>query len=120
MNFFTDSLDLPQKLQRRCLSLAIGPDSWWETPAPGPMYRAPRLHNLTILRRERSGVAIFDLGPVLDDLVDDAVLLRLVGAHEPVAVHVLGDTVDCLAGVLGQNLVQPLACVQDFLGLDFD
>src|SRR5690606_19303097 len=100
MNFLTDSLDLPQKLQRRCLSLAIGHDSWWGTPAPGPMYRAPRSCNLTILGRERSGIALGDLGPVLDDLVDDAVFLGFFGAHEPVAVHVLGNPLDRLAGVL--------------------
>jgi len=42
---------------------------------------------------------------VLDNPVDDPVRLRLLGAHEVVALSVLGDLVERLAGVLGDDLI---------------
>ena len=44
----------------------------------------------------------------------------LFGRHVKVAVGVLGDPLDGLAGVLGQDLVEHFAGVEDFVGLDFD
>ena len=43
-----------------------------------------------------------------DDLVDQAEFLGLAGVEVPVAVGLLGDDVDRLAGVMGQDFVQPL------------
>ena len=57
---------------------------------------------------------------VLDHAVDDAVLLRLLGAHEVVALGVLGDLLERLAGVLGDDLVEAAADVDDLLGVDLD
>ena len=57
---------------------------------------------------------------VLDHPVDDAVHLGLLGAHEVVALGVLGDLVERLAGVLGDDLVEPLANVDDLLGVDLN
>lgn len=51
-----------------------------------------------------------------EDLVYDAVLLGLIGAHEVVAVGVGGDFFDLLAGVLGEYLVQSLAELEDMAG----
>src|SRR5918999_3748017 len=58
--------------------------------------------------------------PALDDLVDDAVLLGLVGGHDEVAVGVVADLVHVLAGVGGQDLVQHPPHAQDLAGLDLD
>src|SRR5207237_10416001 len=55
-----------------------------------------------------------------DHTVDDAVLLRLVGAHEVVALGVLLHLLDVLPGVLGDDLIQPAAHVDDLPGMDFD
>ena len=57
---------------------------------------------------------------VLDHAVDDLVLLRLLRAHEVVPLGVLGDLVERLAGVLGDDLVEALADVDDLLGVDLD
>src|SRR3954463_195366 len=58
--------------------------------------------------------------PVLNDAVDDLVLLRLLRAHEVVALGVLRDLLQWLAGVLGDDLVETLAHVDDLLGVDLD
>src|SRR3989304_4902108 len=55
----------------------------------------------------------------LEDLVDDTVLLRLHRVHEEVAVGVVDDLVQRLAGVPGQDLAGDLVLAQHFLGLDF-
>ena len=54
------------------------------------------------------------------DAVDQAVRLGLLGAHEPVAVHVPLDGLDRLAGVLGVERVHLAAEVEDLPGLDLD
>src|SRR3954449_11059172 len=48
----------------------------------------------------------------LDDLVDQPVFDRLVGLHVAVAVHVLVDLLERLAGVLGEDLVGEAAGVE--------
>src|SRR5215210_7783860 len=57
---------------------------------------------------------------LVDDAVDEVVLLRLVRAHEVVALGVLRDLLDALASVLGDDLVEPAAYVDDLLGVDLD
>jgi hypothetical protein len=52
--------------------------------------------------------------------VDQAIVGGFVAGHEAVAVSILVDLFHRLAGALGEDLVQALAQVQDFLGLDFD
>src|SRR5205085_96333 len=55
-----------------------------------------------------------------DDVVDDAVLLRLLRAHEVVALHVLRDAVERLVRVVGDDLLHP-ALERDHLArLDLD
>ena len=56
----------------------------------------------------------------LDDLVDEAVLGGLVGLEEAVALHVLVDLLERLLGVLGVDLVDPLARLEDLLRVDLD
>src|SRR5690606_1353950 len=56
----------------------------------------------------------------LQHLVDEAVFLRGLGALEVVALGVAGDRVERLPGVLGQDLVQPLAHGQDLARVDVD
>src|SRR5690606_39513659 len=88
MNFFTESLDLPQKEQRRCLSLGIGYFESARNTTPSRGAGAPR-------ERERlpvflARVAHFHHLPlVLDHVVDQPVLQGLLRAHEAVAVHIL-------------------------------
>src|SRR6185503_15761318 len=53
-----------------------------------------------------------------EDLVHNAVLYRVFGRQEVVAVGVLGDGLDGLTGVLGEDLVQAGAQVEDFPGVD--
>jgi hypothetical protein len=54
---------------------------------------------------------------VLDHPVDDAVRLGLLGAHEVVALGVLGDLLQRLAGVLGDDLAIPtqIVCTSGFM-----
>ena len=58
--------------------------------------------------------------PVGDDVVDDSVVLRFGRAHEVVALRVAPDLVDLLTGVVGDDLVQALAEVEDFACVDLD
>src|SRR5437016_9755581 len=57
------------------------------------------------------------LNPLFEDLVDETVAHRLLPVHEAVAVGVLLDAIDALAGVLGQDFVQPVARLEHFLGM---
>src|SRR5262245_17566104 len=58
--------------------------------------------------------------PRSQDFVHQAVLYRVFGSHEKVAVRVPGDGVHRLAGVAGEDLVQPRLQVEDLLGVDLD
>src|SRR5690606_28528602 len=113
MNFRTESLLLPQKEQRRCLSLDIAFTA--EEPGPGtpilcvpvPEWSRHRLH----LSHGLAGC---------EDGVDQAVFLRFLRAHEPVTVHVALDLLHRLAGVLRVQLVHLAAQVEDLPRLDLD
>src|SRR6266545_4242756 len=75
---------------------------WWSVPArwdrpPPAIPGLPRVG-------ERD--QLLGRGSALDDLVDDAVLLGLRSGHDEVAVGVVADLVDILAGVGGEDLVQ--------------
>ena len=60
------------------------------------------------------------LGPLDDDVVDHAVLLRLLGREPAVALGVGGDLLDRLAGVVGDQLGHAALGVGELLGLDGD
>src|SRR5437016_14370511 len=55
-----------------------------------------------------------------DHAVDDSVLLRLLGAHEVVALGVARDLLHRLPGVVGDDLVEPLANVEDLACVALD
>src|SRR6478609_5659388 len=57
---------------------------------------------------------------MLYDAVDEVVLLRLLRAHEVIAVGVVGDLLERLAGVLGEDLIEAFADVDDLFGVDLD
>src|SRR3954451_9226569 len=57
---------------------------------------------------------------VLDHAVDEVVLLGLLGAHEVVALGVLRNLLHRVLGVLGDDLVEAPAHVDDLLGVDLD
>src|SRR5438477_1779462 len=70
-----------------------------------PADRGP-LRAESLLRRVPLGR--LGAGDVTDDLVDQAVFLGLDGGHVAVALGVLGDPLQGLVGVLGQDLVDVL------------
>src|SRR5262249_44147143 len=55
-----------------------------------------------------------------NDLVDQPVVQRLAGGHEPVVLGVELDLLGVLAGVAAEDLVQLLAKGQELLGVDLD
>ena len=57
---------------------------------------------------------------MIDHLVDQAILSRLSGRHEKVAVGVFLNPIEGLAGALGQFLIEALFQKQDFIGLNAD
>src|SRR5258708_4634061 len=67
----------------------------------------------TPLRRLRRGRAI--VRPLLDDLVDQAEILGLLGGHEAVALQRVLNRLVVLAGVLNVDLVQAALDVLDLL-----
>src|SRR5690606_9372263 len=58
------------------------------------------------------------LTPVGHDVVNDPVVLRLGRTHETIAVDILRNPLDRLARVLREDLVEPLARVNDLTRLD--
>src|SRR3954463_15308485 len=55
-----------------------------------------------------------------DHPIDDAVVLGLFGGHEVVALRVVADLLVVLLRVLGDDVVEALADVDDLLGVDLD
>src|SRR5690606_27564131 len=75
-------------------------------------------------RANRSGPGpLLRLGRQLlvgDDLIDEAILLGLTWRHEVVALGIVLDPRDILAGVLGQEAVEGVPRAQDLLGVYVD
>src|SRR5262245_41659472 len=61
-----------------------------------------------------------NVGHVIDDFIDQAILRGFLGGHKSIAVGVLLDLVEGMAGVLQQNLVHLLLDPPEFLGVDRD
>src|SRR5436190_10468998 len=97
ISFLTCRWDLPQKLQRSCSFESVG-------RAKIPPYSAAQGTSLA----------------VRDHLVDQVVFLCLFGGHEVVALCIARDLFQILVRVLGQDLVQPAAHVDDLLRVDLD
>mmetsp|Transcript_40395 Transcript_40395/g.86109 ORF Transcript_40395/g.86109 Transcript_40395/m.86109 type:complete len:223 (-) Transcript_40395:269-937(-) len=55
-----------------------------------------------------------------EHLIDDAVVLGLLGCHEEVSVAIVLHLVDGLAGIVGNVLAKECADEEDLLGLDLD
>src|ERR1700686_375853 len=60
------------------------------------------------------------LDAALDDLVDEAVVLRLLGAHEEVAIGVVVDDLDGLATVMREAFVEATVNAEDLLRVDLN
>src|SRR3954469_24473987 len=97
ISFLTCRWDLPQKLQRSCSFESVG-----------------RAKIPPSLSAQGTSLA------VRDHLVDQVVVLCFLSGHEVVALGVARDLFQLLAGVLGQDLVQPAAHVDDLLCMDLD
>src|SRR5437588_1750425 len=125
MSFLTCFWDFPQKEHFRRsespnfaifsrlpdLSKPVRPGGQTGPPGRGvPILRASR-------RRGSKFGLPFSGG---DDLVDDPVLLGLLGRHDEVTVRIVRDLLEGLPGVLGQDLVEQLPVTEDLLGLDLD
>src|SRR5688500_1899776 len=95
MSFLTWRCDLPQKEQSSCSLESVG------RAMPLPSRPPTRL----VLR---------------DHPIDDPVLLRLLRAHEVVALGVLPDLRDVAARVLRNDLIQPPAELDDLARVDLD
>src|SRR5207247_10229219 len=85
ISFLTCRWDLPQKLHRSCSLESVG-----------LAISRPRL---VYCRPERARLVLGDHS------IDDAVRLRLLGAHEVVAVGVFAHRVQVLVRVLGDDLL---------------
>src|SRR5690606_34857939 len=70
--------------------------------------------------RPFSPARLVGLWPLSQDLVDQAEILGLFRRHEAVALHGVLDGLQVLSGVLHVDLVQPVAGLDDFLGVDLD
>src|SRR5699024_11414893 len=91
-------------------------------------YAAGRRSSWSLLKARGVGGSVADgvlvpaagLLGALEDVVDEAVLLGVLGAEPPVAVGVLVDLLDGLAGVLGDELGHLRLDEEHLLGLDLD
>src|SRR3990167_11226088 len=108
---------------RTCGGSGVGPGvSKMSCVMDAPVCALARLRvcALNAPTRPLANAATLFLRFAVDDLVDEAVLLRLVRRHEVVPVGVFLDFVERLAGVLDEQLVDLLAQPQDLAGLDRD
>src|SRR6478672_11824212 len=86
-------------------------------PSPNLATTPPRIRwNSAHARRHRQRSEL----TTRDHFVDDPVFLRFERAHDEVAVGVLRDLLDRLAGVVREQLVEGLAHAHDLLRLDLD
>src|ERR1019366_5303276 len=94
------------------------PPSWEQTPSSQKRAGTRRAR-----RGEKVELALDWDGAQIaagDDAIDHAVEDGLIGLHDVVAVHILGNAVDGLAGGAGQHGVEDFAHAQDFAGVDID
>src|SRR6516162_6709993 len=110
MSFLTCFCDFAQKLH-----LTSSPPSPNFATSPAPPRRPLRGRTLRGADRCEGGFL-----PRGDDLVDEPVGDGLVGGHDEVAVRVLLDAIDRLAGVVAERLGEEVTHPQDLLGLDLD
>src|SRR5688500_9437763 len=66
----------------------------------------------------RHGRARKGQAPLLENPVDEAVLNGFFPVHEAVTVRILLDTLDALARVFGQNLIEAITGLEHLLGMD--
>ena len=66
------------------------------------------------------GIPGLTAGNLAHHLVDEAVFLGLHRGQVAVAIGVPGDSLDRLAGVAGEDLVDDVPALDDLLGLDLD
>src|SRR5688500_13865648 len=59
-------------------------------------------------------------GSTREDLIDQAILDRLLATQKTIPVSVPLDGANVLAGMLGQDFVQSAAQIQDFLSVNLD
>src|SRR4051794_6217121 len=119
INFFTWRWDFPQKLQRSCSFESVGLATLLSLGA--------RVAHLKIRGESQSPFWTHCFRPagrpelvLRDHAVDDLVLSCLIRAHEVIALGVLRDLLEVLLGVLGEDLVEAPAHVDDLLRVDLD
>src|SRR5690606_6161029 len=105
--------------------LLLQNEQWRTLASAEPFFSGINMCIAYISGRARSGpaqaLASRRLGsPGGQHLVDQPIRYRIRRGHEVVTLGILGDALDRLAGVLGQDLVQALAQLEDFARLDLD
>src|SRR4029078_6693679 len=70
--------------------------------------------------RLRRSFSPWGSGPFADDVVNNTVFLALVGAHDVVPLCVILDTLQGLAGVVSEDLVEALAGAEQLARVDVD
>src|SRR5262245_496165 len=107
---------LPAPLGPRRPKISPG---WTTKEMPSEASLSP--YRLTTFSTSRAGIVrglLLHLAEGLHELSDEAVLLGLAGREPEVAVGVLGDLLDGLAGLAGDDRVVPLAEAEDFFRVD--
>src|SRR6476661_2226496 len=150
MNFRTESFDLPQNEQRRCLScdmaetlrgahtrrsrpgrggyreLTLGPNRVKQrTTGARERFHEPLVPVIARALLDRrclrgNHLRIDQIAAARDHVVDDPVALRFLGRHEEVAHHVALDLLQRTAGVLAVNRVELMPEEEDLLRLNLD
>src|SRR6266542_2383150 len=113
ISFLTCFWDLPQNehfSRSESPNFAMPPDSSAHSGPGSDPAGVPTRSLRRLGRRCRKFPMNFPAG---NDLVDQAVVLRLLGGHDEVPVGVLRDLFQGLAGVLGQELVEQLTVSKD-------
>src|SRR5690348_7873493 len=115
----------------RCTTSTSSPAATSSSTVARPMNRVPpRTTTLRSRRPSRFGLGrLFrlrlclrrvEVRVLLDDQVDQAPLLRLLGRHEEVTLHRALDVFELALAVLGVDARDLLALAEDLLGVDLD
>src|SRR5512139_783750 len=79
-----------------------------------------RLSSLAPFRRLSEGLSLGSPRPLDNDLIDDAIVFRLMTRHVEIAIRVRPDPLNALGGVFRENLVKLLPKPKDLFRLDID
>src|SRR5215203_5853500 len=118
MSLRTSFWSLLQNEQRRISPSPVFLTMWVDPEAAS--YLPPAANRVSAVRLTAGNRKRGTSRALTNNVINNTVFLALVGPHDVVALGIVLNPLERLAGVLGQNLIQPLARSQQFAGVNVD